>query len=409
MSSVWELRGGISIFTRLLIVIYFSFISLGLPDSLLGSAWPTMRADLAVPVSYAGIVSMVISFGTVFSSLMSARMIRRLGTGVVTAVSVGMTAAALIGYSFSDSFLPLCILSVPLGLGAGSVDAALNNFVALHYEARHMNWLHCFWGVGATAGPVVMSLCLARNGGWQAGYGIIGMVQCALFLVLIFSLPLWKRAASTEETRENGEKIAALPLKALLRIPNSGVVLLSFFCYCALETTTGLWGGSYAAERYRVSSGTAAFWTSLYYLGITAGRLVSGFVSIRLGNRQLIRAGQGCALAGILLLLLPLPVWKLPAGLCLIGMGCAPIYPGMLHETPNTFGSGASQAMMGVQMAVAYIGSTFMPPLFGFIAGRAGIFLFPAYLLVLTAVMAVCTEKTGIRMKKKTAAAEDVE
>lgn len=390
-------------------MIYFSFVSLGLPDSLLGSAWPTMRADLAVPVSYAGIVSMIVSFGTVFSSLMSARVIRRFGTGAVTAASVGMTAAALLGCGLSGSFFALCALAVPLGLGAGSVDAALNNFVALHYEARHMNWLHCFWGVGATAGPVIMSLCLARDGGWHAGYRIVGLIQCALFLVLLFSLPLWKRAAPAEESGKSGEKAAALPLKKLLRIPAAGMVLLSFFCYCGLETTTGLWGGSYAAERYRVSSGTAAFWTSLYYLGITAGRLVSGFVSIRLGNRQLIRAGQACVFTGILLLLLPLPVWKLPAGLCLVGLGCAPIYPGMLHETPNLFGSDASQAMMGVQMAVAYVGSTFMPPLFGFVAGKAGIFLFPAYLLALTAVMAFCTERTGRRMKERTAAAEDGE
>lgn len=381
--------------TQLLILIYLSFISLGLPDSLLGSAWPVMHGDLAVPVSFAGILAMIVSCGTVLSSLMSARLIQKFGTGVVTAVSVGMTAVALLGVGFSHSFVFLCILSVPLGLGAGSVDAALNNFVALHYEARHMNWLHCFWGVGATAGPFIMSLWLARNGSWNMGYRTIGVIQSVLVVLLVVSLPLWKRAAGQADTQGGGGAAVSLSLKKVLQIPYAKPVLLSFFCYCALELTLGLWGGSYAVLQYGVSSKTAAAWTSLYYLGITFGRLISGFVSMKLSNRQLVRTGQICVLAGIALFLLPLPLWKLPAGMCLTGIGCAPIYPSMLHETPKTFGDDLSQAMMGVQMAFAYVGSTFMPPLFGFLSDHFGIILLPFYLLAALFVMAVCTERVS--------------
>ncbi len=376
---------------RLLILIYLSFISLGLPDSLLGSAWPAMHVSLGVPVSLAGVLSMIVSCGTVISSLMSARLLHRFGTGLLTAVSVGLTAAALIGFAFSGSFIFLCLLAAPLGLGAGAVDSGLNNFVALHYYARHMNWLHCFWGIGATCGPLIMSFWLERRSNWRAGYLTVGVIQASLFLLLLATLPIWEKA-SRENNGETGKNAPVIPLKKLLALPGAAMVLLSFFCYCAVELTAGLWGGSYAVMRYGVKAETAAKWTSLFYFGITFGRFLSGIASIRFGNRQLIRAGQILVFAGVMMMILPLPVWKLPAGLCTAGLGCAPIYPSMLQDTPNIFGKSVSQSIMGVQMAFAYIGSTFMPPLFGWIASYTGIAAFPVFLLVFVLGMTICRE-----------------
>ena len=383
--------------TALLVIIYLSFISLGLPDSLLGSAWPAIHAELGVPLSFAGVIAMVISCGTVVSSLMSARLIKRFGTGTVTAVSVAMTAAALLGFSISPSVFWFCVLAVPMGLGAGSVDAALNNFVALHYAARHMSWLHCFWGLGATAGPAVMAFWIARQNNWKAGYLTIGIFQCVLVLVLVVSLPLWKRVSAKKEAAGEEEEAVSLPLRKVFRIPGAVFALLAFFCYCGLEGTTNLWASSYAVTGYGVAADTAAGWSSLFFLGITAGRLLSGFLTIKLSTPALIRIGQGLVLGGCVLLLLPLPVWKIPAALCLIGGGCAPIFPSMLHRTPQVFGKSMSQAMMGVQMASAYVGATFMPPVFGALAGTVDIRIFPVFLLVFLAVMVFCTEATGKR------------
>ncbi|PNR94821.1 sugar MFS transporter [Petrotoga sp. 9PWA.NaAc.5.4] len=380
----------------LLVIIYISFISLGLPDSLLGSAWPVMYKDLSVSVSYAGILSMIVSLGTVVSSFLSARFIKRFGTGRVTLVSVSMTAIALIGFGLSHSFFLLLFLAIPLGLGAGSVDAALNNFVALHYEAKHMNWLHSFWGVGVTTGPVIMSFWLAKNNNWNMGYITIGIIQSVLVVVLIISLPLWNNSPIEKKRTQNhgnkGEDIKALSLSQILKIPKSKMALLAFFSYCSLELTTGLWASSYAVNNYGVLSEIAAFWTSVYYLGITIGRFFSGFMSIRFSNKQLIKIGLSIIFVGITLIILPLPVWKIPIGLSFIGLGCAPIYPSMLHQTPRIFGKELSQSMMGVQMAFAYSGSTFTPLLFGLIAEYINISLFPAFLLILAFILLFTTE-----------------
>ncbi len=389
----------------LLIIIYISFISLGLPDSLLGSAWPVMYRDLSVAVSFAGIISMIASAGTVISSFLSTRFIKRYGTGLVTTVSVAMTAIALIGFGLSHSFIFLLLFAIPLGLGAGSVDAALNNFVALHYEAKHMNWLHCFWGVGATAGPAIMSLWLTQNNNWNMGYITIGVIQSILVIALVLSLPLWNKAVTKKNKERNlssgvgdTDVIHTLSLREIIKIPKSKVVLLAFFSYCSLELTAGLWGSSYAVNNFGVLSEVAAVWTSVYYLGITLGRFVSGFVSIKFSNKQLIRIGLSSIFLGAFLFILPLPLWKIPFGLSLIGMGCAPIYPSMLHQTPRIFGNELSQAMMGVQMAFAYIGSTFMPPFFGLIAGHIGISLFPIFLLIMAFIMLVSTEIVNSRI-----------
>lgn len=381
-------------FTALLVIIYIAFISLGLPDSLLGSAWPAMHVTLSAPLSFAGVISIIISCGTVVSSLMSARVISRFGTGRVTLVSVAMTAAALLGIAFAPSVWWLCLCAIPLGLGAGSVDAGLNNFVALHYQAKHMSWLHCFWGIGATTGPIVMAFWLDRGSNWQGGYLTIGLLQVALVVALFLSLPLWKKvSASVGENGEEEEPVTALPLRKVFQIPRAKAALLGFFCYCAVEVTANLWASSYAVTGFGVGKHTAAGWSSLFFLGITVGRLLSGFAAIKLSSPVLIRVGQAVTLLGILCLPLPLPLWRIPVGLCLVGMGCAPIYPAMLHQTPDIFGKRLSQAMMGVQMACAYVGTTLVPPAFGVLASAVDIRLFPVFLLVFLGLMILGTEK----------------
>ncbi len=373
----------------LLAVIYISFISLGLPDALLGSAWPSMYGQFGVPVSYAGIISMIIAIGTVISSLQSDRLTRKLGAGKVTAISVGMTAAAIFGFSVSHSFWMLCLWAVPYGLGAGSVDAALNNYVALHFASRHMSWLHCMWGVGASIGPYIMGYALTGGGGWNMGYRYIAMLQIVLTVVLFLSLPLWK--TSTRDETETGTG-PVLSLGQILRIPGAKEVMVTFFCYCAVEQTTGLWASSYLVLQKGVSAETAASFASLFFIGITAGRAMSGFLTIKLNDTQMIRLGQGIIVVGVAAFLLPLGEYAALVGLILIGLGCAPIYPCIIHSTPDHFGADKSQAIIGVQMASAYVGTCLMPPLFGLIANHITVSLFPFYLLIILILMILMHE-----------------
>ena len=375
----------------LLPIIYLAFISLGLPDSLLGSAWPSMYPLLGVPVSYAGILSMIISFGTIVSSLNSDRLTRALGAGRVTAISVGMTAAALFGFSISTQFWMLCLWAVPYGLGAGSVDAALNNYVALHYESRHMSWLHCMWGIGTMVSPMVMGRVLAGGGPWTAGYRYIALFQIALTAVLFLSLPLWQKR--TDETAEGGTAPQALSLGQVFRLPGAKEVMLCFFCYCALETTAGLWASSYLTLTRGVAADTAASFASLFYIGITAGRAACGFLTLKLSDTQMIRLGQGVLAVGVAALLVPGPQLLALAGLVLVGVGCAPIYPSIIHATPDHFGADRSQAVIGIQMASAYVGNLVMPPLFGLLANNITPALFPFYLLVLLVLMVFMHEQ----------------
>ena len=375
----------------LLPIIYLAFISLGLPDSLLGSAWPSMYPALGVPVSYAGLISMIISFGTIVSSLNSDRLTRALGTGKVTAFSVGMTAAALFGFSISTQFWMLCLWAVPYGLGAGSVDAALNNYVALHYESRHMSWLHCMWGIGTMVSPMVMGRVLAGGGPWTAGYRYIALFQIALTAVLFLSLPLWQKR--TDETAEGGTAPQALSLGQVFRLPGAKEVMLCFFCYCALETTAGLWASSYLTLTRGVAADTAASFASLFYIGITAGRAACGFLTLKLSDTQMIRLGQGVLAVGVAALLVPGPQLLALAGLVLVGMGCAPIYPSIIHATPDHFGADRSQAVIGIQMASAYVGNLVMPPLFGLLANNITPALFPFYLLALLVLMVFMHEQ----------------
>ena len=372
--------------TLLLVIIYVAFISLGLPDSMLGAAWPVMQGELGLPLAGAGLVSMIVSGSTIFSSLLSGALIRRLGTGKLTLLSVLMTALALLGYSFSQNYLWLCLIAVPLGLGAGSVDAALNDFVARNFAARHMNWLHSFWGVGATAGPMIMALMLSQTGRWQMGYRTVAIVQFSLVAILAISLPLWKRfpnPASPQTTTGAGK---------LSRIRGLTPNLVAFFAYCAVEASTGLWAASFLVQQRGLSQVLAAGGASAYYLGITVGRFLNGFLSSHFDAKHLIRGGQAMILLGIVLMFLPFPILSL-AGLMIIGLGCAPIYPTLLHETPRRFGAENSAGLMGLQMAVAYCGLTLMPPLLGLIVGRFGLQLYPLGLLLLALLLTFGTER----------------
>ena len=375
----------------LLAVIYASFISLGLPDSLLGSAWPAMYPQLGVPVSYSGIVFMIISVGTIISSLQSDRLTRRLGTGKVTAFSVAMTAAALLGFSVSHEFWQLCLWAVPYGLGAGSVDASLNNYVALHYESRHMSWLHCMWGVGAAAGPYIMGRVITGGGTWNGGYRCIALIQIALTAVLLLSLPLWKGRPQAENAAGAADA-KSLSVREAVKISGVKNVLICFFCYCALEQTTGLWASSYLTLYKGVPAETAASYASMFFIGITAGRALNGFAAMKLNDVQMVRMGELIIACGVVVMLLPLGARVSLAGLVIIGLGCAPVYPCLIHATPEHFGADRSQAVIGIQMACAYVGTSLMPPLFGLIAGHITVALLPVYLLVLLALMSVMHE-----------------
>ncbi len=379
-------------FSLLLAIIYMAFISLGLPDSLLGSAWPVMRLEFGAEVSFAGVISMTIAGGTILSSLLSDRLTKKLGAGLVTAISVGMTAAALFGFSVSTSLWMLCLWAVPYGLGAGAVDAALNNYVALHYTSRHMSWLHCFWGVGASISPYIMSVGLSLTGEWQTGYRTVSVMQVFLTAALFFSLPLWKKNETEQEQKDR----PLLGLRGALRIPGVPYILIAFFAYCAAESTAGLWASSYLVEYRGIDAQTAASFASLFYLGITLGRFLNGFIADKLGDRRLIRIGAAVMGLGVVLIALPVS-WNALAlgGLVVFGLGCAPVYPSVIHSTPNNFGKENSQAIIGIQMASAYTGTTFMPPLFGLIANHISIGLYPCFLAVFAILLWVKTERVN--------------
>ena len=334
---------------------------------------------------------MVISAGTIISALLSDRLTHKFGPGKVTLVSVALTALALLGFSFAPNYLVLIMLAIPYGLGAGGVDAALNNYVAVHYESWHMSWLHCMWGIGASTGPYVMGFALSHGQRWPAGYQYIAVIQIVLTFVLFASLPLWGK----KKAKESSEKIQALPQSyktlsyaEVLRIPGALNILIMFFCYCALEQTAGLWASSYMVLHGGVNRVVAASWASLFYVGITVGRFISGFLTMRLNDATMIRIGQCVILAGIAVLLLPLPNHiALVIGFVIIGLGCAPVYPCIIHSTPHYFGADKSQAIVGMQMASAYIGSMLVPAIFGVLGQNISMALLPAYLLVLLALM----------------------
>ncbi len=380
----------------LLAVIYVSFVSLGLPDSLLGAAWPSIYPDLGTSISSAGILSMIIAVGTVVSSLLSDRVTRLWGAGKVNAFSVLLTAVALFGYSTSGSFGELCLWAIPYGLGAGAVDAALNNYVALHYRSHHMSWLHCMWGIGATLGPYAMGYALAHEMGWTGGYRMISFVQLGLVAILFASLPLWKRHANPENSRQGSHP---LPLRKALGIAGAKEMMLCFFCYSAVEQTTGLWAASYLNGARGFSAEISATFAGLFFVGITVGRALSGFATMRFSDDRMIRLGIGLIACGIVFLLLPVNALSL-AGLVVIGLGCAPVYPCIIHSTPARFGAENSLAFVGIQMASAYIGTTLMPPLFGLVARNFSISLLPVYLILFLSLM-FCMHSKLTRITRK--------
>ena len=389
-------------FSFLLAVIYLSFISLGLPDSLLGSVWPTIYQEFNVPVSYAGAIFMIISAGTILSSLQSDRLTKLLGTGKVTAFSVLMTAIALWGFSVSSSYWMLILWAIPYGLGAGSVDASINNYVALHYKSHHMSWLHCMWGIGASIGPYIMSFALLNNQGWNMGYRYISILQLGLSIIIMLSLPLWKKQPIVNDTDSIDENRSSkvLTLKEIISIPGIKQLMLMFFCYCALEQTTMLWASSYLVLQHGFDLELATSYGSLFFIGITVGRAISGFITLKLNDKQMIYLGQAIILIGVILMILPFTHNISLIGLVIIGLGCAPIYPCIIHSIPSNFGADKSQSIIGVQMASAYIGNLLMPPLFGIIANHISPVLFPVYLLLILIVMVVMHIKLNKSVSK---------
>lgn len=397
--------------TFFLIIIYMAFISLGLPDSLLGTAWPVMQVQYGAPLGAAGFISMTIAGGTIISSLISGKVIKRFGTGKVTCVSCLMTAGALLGISVSPALFWLFILAIPLGLGAGAVDSGLNNYVALHYKAHHMSWLHCFWGVGATLGPMIMSWHISRGDSWRSGFFTVSMIQFVLVILLFVTLPLWDKiktinSTSAENEAEQGAEAISnnsFEEKVTHPIHIKGVkaAMISFLFYCAVEATVGLWGSSFLVNTKGMDAAEAARWVSMYYGGITLGRLITGFVTMKVSNKMLIRTGQMITLAGAVLLLLPLPTVFTVVSFLLIGLGCAPVFPCMIHETPARFGKEHSQTIIGYQMASAYVGITFLPPLLGWLAAQTTISILQVFALVYIILMLISSERINSLMKKR--------
>ncbi len=389
----------------LLVVIYLAFISLGLPDALLGSAWPVMYKDLNVSVESAGVITMIVAGGTIVSSFFSDNIIRKFGTGVVTLISVLLTAIALVLISFTTSFYVLCGLAIVLGVGAGSVDAALNNYVALNYKAKHMSWLHCFWGVGAMTGPLIMSNILTNGQDYSIGYRTVSYIQFGLVFILLISLPLWKKVSSNSQNNDNSENIEQVVIskKDLLKLLGAKPALVAFFCYCAMEATLGLWGSSYMVLVHGVTVEKAARYGSLFYFGITFGRFLAGFITSKFSNKQLVYIGQMFIAIGVILIVLPIGVNTALIGFILAGFGCAPIYPSLLHETPKNFGAEYSQSIMGVQMASAYVGATFAPLIFGFIAKYLTYSILPFYigliLLLMVSMVVIVNKKVTNNIK----------
>lgn len=386
--------------TALLMMIYLSFISLGLPDSMLGSAWPAMNVSLNAPLWGAGLVQMLISFCTIISSLNSAKLIRRFGTGKLTAISVATTALALLGFSLAKNYAFLLLMAVPLGLGAGAVDAGLNNYVALHCEAKHMSWLHCFWGVGTIIGPMILSAVLRVGGSWATGYRAVGLIQCAVSALLFATLGMWKRGNIQQE--EHSAK--ALSVWEVLSLPGAKAGMVTFLCYCAVESTLGLWGATYISQVRGVDEATAASFGAMFYIGITVGRAISGFMAMKLLPKQMVRVGQALLALGSIFMMIPEGSTLSGIGLVVCGLGCAPIYPNIIQDTPVNYGTENSQAAIGVQMAFAYVGSTFLPSIFGALAGVGGYGLLPYFAISICVLMTVLfgIQKKIVETKVKT-------
>jgi len=375
----------------LLAVIYLAFIGLGLPDSLLGSAWPVMYNDLGTNFSNAGIITMIVAGGTIIASLQSDRITRKLGAGLTTAIAVLVAGIAMFGFSNATAFWMLCALAIPYGLAAGSIDAALNNYVARHYSSRHMSWLHACWGVGAAISPIIMGTTLARGLGWETGYFTVSMIQVGIAIAMFASLPLWRKNNGGVPTEKDSGK--AMPLRQALKIKGVKLILPAFFAYCAVEMTTILWATSYLVLHRGIPAETAALFGSLYVGGITVGRFLGGFIANRVGDRGMIRGSIAIIITGIIMIMIPFEA-DIPslAGLLILGLGSATVYPSIIHSTPSNFGAENARAIIGVQMAGAYTGSTFIPPLLGLVARFTGIGIYPFFIFAFALLLLLMTE-----------------
>lgn len=402
MFVIMTLIGGYLLATFLILIIYIAFISLGLPDAVLGAAWPIMQGELNAPLEAAGLLFGMISVGTVISSLFSGTLLKKYGTGRVTVVSVMLTAIGLLGFNYAESIYWLLFFTLPLGLGAGAVDAGLNDYVAINYKAYHMNWLHAFWGVGATIGPLVLSQIISRGYSWRNSYLIIAAFQFVLVLILLITLPLWKKVAGEGPVTQNApeglnqEQGSTAKKPNIFSIPGVKWALLTFVFYTGIEQTVNLWGSTFLVDSKGIDPATAAEWLSFYFLGITIGRVLSGFISFKLSNKQMLRLGQAIVLMGTLVLLLPLPNIFMLIGLILIGLGCAPVYPSMLHETPTRFGTENSQYVMGLQLAAGNTGALLLPPLFGLVASRFSVNVLPIFLVIYAIILLSSTERLNL-------------
>lgn len=398
--KVYIFIGFENMYIFLLIIIYITFISLGLPDSILGSAWPTMYKSLDIPISYLGIITMIISFGTIVSSVFSNKFTTKFTTRTVVIFSVFLTVVALFGFSLSKNFYMLMLFSIPYGLGAGAIDAALNNYVALHYKAKHLSWLHCFWGVGTIISPFVMGKAL-QNSTWNQGYQIVGLIQLGIFVFLLFTIPVWKYN-SFNGRNDNDDKKTNIGIRSALKIKGVIFILIGFFSYCSLEASTSQWASTYFVQVKGLSEDNAASLASLFFIGITFSRFLSGFVTDKLKDQKMIIIGSSIILLGIIILLLPIDSYiSALVAFITIGFGCGPIYPSIIHSTPINFGEENSGAIIGIEMSSAYIGSTFMPPLFGVLGKAINFKILPIYLLCFLVLIVLMTNTTFYKVKKK--------
>lgn len=380
----------------LLVVIYVAFIGLGLPDTILGAAWPLMHPDLSVPISAAGILSIIASIGTIISSLLTPKFLRILGTGKLVAYSIALTAIASIGFGFADSFGALCLWAIPMGVGAGAVDVAMNNFAAIYLESKHTNWLHASWGIGATLSPAILSCSIMFGNSWRGAYEIVAILLAIVFVLILISLPLWRKIETSNIAQDSASlqnastpKTSALSLREALRVPGMKLSFLTFFFYSALEISTGLWCGTYlTACGFKPETG--ALCVSLMFASVMIGRIISGFFAIKFTDHRLIYAGIFIVAIGCLVLSLPLPLWMLPVCICLLGLGCAPVYPSLIHATPARFGEALSSQAISIQLAGSYVGSILMPPAFGLVAAKISVHLWPISLSIFVGLLLLC-------------------
>ncbi|MDR0986564.1 MAG: MFS transporter [Ruminococcus sp.] len=386
----------------LLVLIYFAFISLGLPDGLFGAAWPIIRGEVNLSQEMGGIYSMVTSGATILSSLLATQIIHKLGTGKVLVISVFITSVSLLIFplnlaGFSQPYVYMCIVGFILGLGAGCVDAGLNNYVALHFKASHMSFLHCFWGVGCMVSPIALSIYLTNGGSWQQTYYTIGFMQLALAIILIFSVPMWAKVPVKPEALHDGDNSVKLTNSQTLKLPLIKTSVIAFLCYCGYEAAMILWVPSYVIEVDGRTAEVGAFFSSLFFMGITGGRFISGLLSEKVGMKNLARYGCIAAILGIIMVILPFGEILTGVGVALVGAGAGPFYPAMMYRTPESFGVAASQSAIGLQMAFAYTGSTLLPPLIGLLPLK----YFPYCVLALALLTFILSESLNFRKRKR--------